>query len=596
MKKHFLFLINILLFWNIYAQISPQKTGVPPTLLCVKNASSNTISIQWEESKDKGSCFSEYGVYMSIGDKKGNYQKVSSITNANDGILVFNPQTLSDVYIFLINEQSCLNPAKTEISTSDTLSSKVPQEAPHIERVTVENNHPTIYWTPIKNPEVSDYAIFSNSNAYNIPIDTVKGRLSDSYIDNAHDASTEAGVYMIRSIEYCEDSTGLFSNITEAFNTILLTREEEDLCKRSIVLHWNGYNNHSDGVLGYRIDYKEGTGMFTVANTLASDARIYNFIGLKANAENCIRVVALLPDGNESWSNEVCLISQSVAPVYHHYIYNVTVKDDHVELTYQSDMQADVQELALERSANGSAFQVLESGVAFGNPSVNGIYTIQDFSALTSRSALYYRVIVKNACQDRFNTLPAKTILLKGENLGLNNELEWDSSSIDHDVVIEYSLYRIRGQDTLLIKSSSQEGSYTDKGVYSNHSFESTCYFIQAEHHSIDSNRTNTAFISRSNKVCLQPTPQAFIPNAFAPTGHNRIFRPILVFSSDENYLLEIFDRNGNKVFSSTDPKAGWDGTYKGKLLPFDSFTYHLEFMGMDGQEFKRVGFVTLVK
>ena len=596
--KHTIFLlINLLPAFHIIAQISPQKTGNPPDLLCVRNESSNKVSIQWTGATDPGSCFSNYGVYIAIGDKNGTYHKIDSISHSGDGILVFDPQTQANVYVFLVNEQNCLNPAISKIVTSDTLDSKVPQEAPYIERVSVENNHPVVYWTPYKNKEVSDYAIFSNANAFNTPIDTVKGRTSNSYTDSDHDASVESGVYKVRSIEYCEDSSGLFSNITEAYNTINLTREEEDLCKRSVVINWNGYNNHNEGVIAYRIDYSNSnTGTFTPKDTLEESVRTYDFKGLIANQQNCIRVVALLPNGHESWSNVVCLNSQSVAPVDFHYISNIYVKDDHVELIYHSDNSADIQDIALERSANGNVFQVLSSGVSIGNPNPQGVYTIQDFSALTNRSSLYYRVAVKNACQDKFNTLPAKTIFLKGENLGMNNELQWDNLEIDNDIVSNYNLYRIANSDTVLIHSTNNDGAYTDKNVYTNNTFSQTCYYIEADHFSTDTNRTGTTYYSGSNTVCLQPTPQAFIPNAFSPEGHNRIFRPILVFSSDDNYILKIFDRNGNKIFESNKPHIGWDGSYNGKTSALDTYTYHLEFMGLDGQKFERNGFVILVR
>src|SRR5690606_10267380 len=130
------------------------------------------------------------------------------------------------------------------------------------------------------------------------------------------------------------------------------------------------------------------------------------------------------------------------------------------------DNSADIQDIALERSANGNVFQVLSSGVSISNPNPQGVYTIQDFSALTNRSSLYYRVAVKNACQDKFNTLPAKTIFLKGENLGMNNELQWDNLEIDNDIVSNYNLYRIANSDTVLIHSTNNDGAYTDKNVY----------------------------------------------------------------------------------------------------------------------------------
>jgi len=57
-----------------------------------------------------------------------------------------------------------------------------------------------------------------------------------------------------------------------------------------------------------------------------------------------------------------------------------------------------------------------------------------------------------------------------------------------------------------------------------------------------------------------------YVPTGFKPFGINSEFKPVvsgdLVSSSD--YLLEIFDRNGNVIFKTTDINEGWNGRING--------------------------------
>lgn len=595
--KYFIYILISLIFSSgLNAQISPELTGLPPTLHCVKREASNQISIQWSASTNPGSCFSQYGVYISQNDKSGPYQRVQTVTSPADGTLTFNPQLNGVLYVFMINEQSCPNTSVTQIQTSDTLDNIVPQAAPVIVKVSVENNIPAIYWRPSKNPEVSDYAIFSNKNFFNDPIDTVMGRNSSFFPNPDHNPSDSVAVYKIRSIEYCEDPQGLFSNISEPYNTILVSRTEEDICKRSVTLNWNGYNNHTEPVLGYRIDYSENGGSFTAKESLEAGARAYDFTGLTPQVNTCIRVVAILPGNEESWSNVLCVTGKGIAPMESHYIRNITVNSDHVEIEYIPDPAAEISEIALERSSNGQLYTVLSSGVSVQQESPGTPYIIKDFSALTARTALYYQVAVKNACSDKFTTLPAKTILLEGENLGISNEVHWDNLIVDEDDVTEYELYRIFEDDTVLIFDSYSPEEHNDAGIYSNNFFAELCYLIKAKHQTTNEDRPADVFVSQSNTVCLEPTPQAFVPNAFAPYGHNKVFKPVIVFGTDINYSLTVFDRNGTKVFESSQPNLGWNGLNNGKRSALDSYVYHLQFTGLNGLTYKKTGFVVLVQ
>ncbi|HLY69238.1 MAG TPA: T9SS type B sorting domain-containing protein [Puia sp.] len=70
-----------------------------------------------------------------------------------------------------------------------------------------------------------------------------------------------------------------------------------------------------------------------------------------------------------------------------------------------------------------------------------------------------------------------------------------------------------------------------------------------------------------------------FLPNAFTPNGDGkndffkvRYVEPPLLFN------LNVYTRYGQLIFSSADPSAQWDGTFKGKPQPAGTYVYETEF------------------
>lgn len=100
-------------------------------------------------------------------------------------------------------------------------------------------------------------------------------------------------------------------------------------------------------------------------------------------------------------------------------------------------------------------------------------------------------------------------------------------------------------------------------------------------------------------QVIVTPELLVWIPNAFTPNGNGRndIFSPVF---SDPSYVakyqLHIFDRWGNLLFESTDPYKGWDGRYKGTMVPMDTYVYTVSVTGLDGLEHRYIGHVNAIR
>lgn len=87
-----------------------------------------------------------------------------------------------------------------------------------------------------------------------------------------------------------------------------------------------------------------------------------------------------------------------------------------------------------------------------------------------------------------------------------------------------------------------------------------------------------------------------YAPNAFTPDDDriNNAFRVSTIGIKD--FEIKIFNRWGEVIFSSTDKRFAWDGTYQGAIVQDGVFTYAISYVANNGIEGKLHGHVTLIK
>lgn len=97
------------------------------------------------------------------------------------------------------------------------------------------------------------------------------------------------------------------------------------------------------------------------------------------------------------------------------------------------------------------------------------------------------------------------------------------------------------------------------------------------------------------NIKVFKTRPDIFVPNAFSPTGNNRLLRPIPVGIQQLDFF-RVYNRWGQLVFQTNRSGDGWDGTLNGRLL--DSGTYVWMVQGRDylGNLIKHQGTAILVR
>ncbi len=96
------------------------------------------------------------------------------------------------------------------------------------------------------------------------------------------------------------------------------------------------------------------------------------------------------------------------------------------------------------------------------------------------------------------------------------------------------------------------------------------------------------------------PMIRYFLPNAFTPNddGLNELFVAQGFFRGINQFDLQIWNRWGEAIFSSTSPDIGWNGKHQnvGKMSPNGVYIYQISFLGPRGKPYNFRGFATLIR
>jgi gliding motility-associated-like protein len=107
--------------------------------------------------------------------------------------------------------------------------------------------------------------------------------------------------------------------------------------------------------------------------------------------------------------------------------------------------------------------------------------------------------------------------------------------------------------------------------------------------------------VQQDIKFLVDLNRRVYIPNTFSPNNDktNDVFTLYGDGNLERILTLKIFDRWGEMVYSGnnlTPNLEGWDGQFKGQLLPPDVFVFHAKLKFKDGEEVSYQGEINLVK
>ncbi len=160
-------------------------------------------------------------------------------------------------------------------------------------------------------------------------------------------------------------------------------------------------------------------------------------------------------------------------------------------------------------------------------------------------------------------------------NTGVNSYLTYRGTGSNGNIIYQ-NLVNIN--DTFLVDGET--------GI--NIEADGLCYYVEAIKDGIVS--------SKSNNVCLSAEFTTFIPNAFAPEGYNKVFKPGGSLIDERASTMKIYNRWGMLIYES-DLVNGWDGKESnGNICPDGVYYYQIEFISTKQERKLKNGTFTLLR
>lgn len=547
-------------------------------------------SVTWQATPCVG-----FGGYVVLGQENGTGNFIPLDTTTANGTLINNPNEI------LWNYQVGMlcNGNLTNIST--IVSNQLPI-TPDLASVSIVNGNPVVSWDPSPSPEVIGYQVYKETpygsgNFFPYPNSNsiVTGT---SYVDAT--ATSLLARYSIIAVSPCNKSLlgiGEALDGTTGPHTSMIVSGDVDTCNQKIALSWNKYENWKDGVQLYEIRLNRNGIGFTAIDTVANSVTNYTYTNAQDNDVLVFQIRAIEQNKlNYAQSNNLTFNVVVNRPMDYLYITNLSVTlDNEIEISWEWDTDVD---FSSGEMFNGTDTNNMNSRLTLPviGSSVNGF---KDNNVEPYLNSYYYNIQTIDACDQVVSSGFSQTIFLEVEALDeFKNKISWTGNNLKYGTVQEYWVYKIiNGGPQRIAIVPNTENSYIDELDITNENEAENCYFVIANIALDFPNGLKRFAQSQSNQGCAVQSSNIHIPNAVSPSGSNKHFRPVIVFSRNiHNYSMTIYDRYGQLLFETDDQFKAWDGSKDGQPLKMGVYVYVIRFQAPNLEWIERKGTVMLVR
>lgn len=552
-----------------------------PNILCIKGD-----SIIYSLPNNTCGTFLSYEIFGSQ-NKNGNYMRLGNITNENE-IAFEHIMTSNEIwYYYMQSNYDCPN---ATILTSDTLDNLPPAVSPLI-NVSVEEEFVRLNWEVSDATQTVGYIIYRLTDQGTIPIDTVFN--STTYLDTFAMPNEFSEVYAVAAMDEC----GNTSAVIASQQTILL-QSTLSPCSQTISLNWNLYENWEGGVEAQEIWVRKNEATAERVGVVMGDQTTYAFENIEDGVFYEFFINAVQQNtGVNAKSNISRIAAEIVNPVGDLLVKNVTfTENQQVEVLWEWNPKADLSEVNIFRSTDNRSFENV------GNPDITqplanpASYTVTPIHA--NEGKIFYSITTTDQCETTQLSNYVSTIFLEGTAQPTNeNLLTWTPYDSRIGTVNRYSIYKlVDNSDPLFLgRIDGTRTNFADPIATAADA--GACYYVEADISVTFASSGIETHISRSNTTCLTQAATIVIPNAFAPNGQNRVFKPTVLFSETiQNYQLAIYSRFGGEIFESRAVNIGWNGQKNGKDVPAGTYTYLVRIEQKDGGQIEKAGFLVLLR
>jgi gliding motility-associated-like protein len=249
--------------------------------------------------------------------------------------------------------------------------------------------------------------------------------------------------------------------------------------------------------------------------------------------------------------------------------------------------------MEVERSEDGSEYMNIGFIPFTGSPT----YKFVDENVESVKKYYYYRAKVRDSCGNiRSVSNVARSILLKvepdKENIFLKH-LSWSEYIGFNAGVKNYLIFRAVND----VGAFEQVGTTDSATTFFTDNIEEAAplgarieYVVKAEEGF--GNIYDLADVSFSNYMPAYMDGRLFVPNAFAPEGKNKTWKPITHFIDRREFHVTVYNRWGQEVFDTGKNGEAWDGAG----CPNDVYIYHITYKNSRAEYETVTGSVMLIR
>lgn len=455
-------------------------------------------------------------------------------------------------------------------------------------------------WAPSDSLDVAGYYIFKvNNEGITNYLDTVYGRMTTTYINNASFANGQTETYRLAAFDTLDN----ISLLTEPHIT-MYAFPYYDKCALEVNLDWNAYDGW-ETVKAYNIYRRKSGESYAFLNSITGDETNYIDDALEPNQQYCYYVEAVRADGVKATSNETCVFTSSHTPPAFINADYASVENNQIELAFSVDTAGETIKYKVQRALDTPAdFSTIKT--ITDTESIKLFYT--DPNVEPERTKYYYRLVSIDPCENisAVSNLASNIILTGFTDDQLNHYLEWDRYETWNGEIQSYQIVSLYGDDAEsgLITLDNERYNYSvniSNYVKGKHSRMEVvpytyCYFVLAKE-DVATNPYGVQGFSKSNEICVSHKPRVYLPNAFFPNSYNlenRIFRPSVSFAMTSNYEFSVYDRWGMEIFKTNDQTEGWNGSTGNSKAAPGRYVYFVSYTDFNGETFQKSGIFLL--
>lgn len=224
-------------------------------------------------------------------------------------------------------------------------------------------------------------------------------------------------------------------------------------------------------------------------------------------------------------------------------------------------------------------------------------YSYNDTNAQVNLGAYYYKALVRDSCGNPRTISPVTRscflTVKQDKDLIFTQHLSWNSYQGYGGGLSGYYIYRIANNSDNAVPIGFTDvytTSFTDE--LEDEAQEGTRIDYRVEAIEGINNPFGIREKSFSNAVPVYVEGRIFVPNAFAPEGSNRLWLPITHFVDKNEYLVQVYDRWGHKVFETNRDNEAWDGGNQSSGI----YVYLIRYKNARGEYLETKGYVTLLR